>query len=116
MRRDSRSAEAGVYRALYRTARWQAVRREQLQREPLCQACKLLGRIAPATVCNHVDKAAKATPDGFFRGPFSSLCAPCHDAGEQKRESAGFTAEAGADGWPIDPRHPANRGALRRRG
>lgn len=109
MRRDQRSPEADAYRPLYCTKRWQATRAEQLQREPLCRACKALGRITPATVCNHLNKVAKATVEGFFRGPFSSLCSDCHDAGEQKAESAGYTAEAGADGWPTDERHPANR-------
>lgn len=105
-RPDYRSPEAQAYRSWYKTARWQAVRRSQLQAEPLCRACKAAGRTTPATVCNHLDKASKATD--FFAGPFSSLCAPCHDGGEQKAESAGFSAAAGLDGWPTDPRHPSN--------
>ena len=108
-RPDYRSAEAEAYRALYRTARWKRTRAAQLQAEPLCRACQARGRVAPATVCNHLDKDDKATEEGFFAGPFSSLCAPCHDGGEQKAESAGYTAEADASGWPTDPRHPANR-------
>jgi len=104
---DPRSDDALRYRKLYKTARWQAIRRDQLQRHPLCEACAKRNRITPATVCNHLDKDSKATD--FFRGPFSSSCAPCHDAGEQKAESAGFSGEADADGWPISPLHPSNR-------
>lgn len=108
-RRDQRSDGALAYRHLYRTARWKRTRADQLERHPLCAACSTPARPVAATVCNHVDKDAKATEEGFFAGPFSSLCAPCHDAGEQKAESAGFTGEADDDGWPTDPRHPANR-------
>lgn len=107
--RDQRSDQATEYRRLYRTARWKRTRADQLQAEPLCRACMARGRVTEANVCNHMDKDAKATEEGFFAGPFSSLCAPCHDAGEQKGESAGYTAEADASGWPTDPRHPANR-------
>ena len=109
MKADYRSPAAAEYRALYKTAQWRRTREDQLRREPLCQACKAQGGFTPATVCNHIDKASKATPEGFFAGPFSSLCAPCHDGGEQKAESAGYSAAAGADGWPTDPRHLANR-------
>jgi len=104
---DYRSPEATAYRLLYKTARWRAIRTEQLRREPLCRACASQGRTTAANVCNHIDKASKVT--AFFAGPFSSLCAPCHDAGEQKAERAGFSAEAGADGWPTSPDHPCNR-------
>lgn len=107
-RNNNRSPEAQAWRRLYNTPRWHQIRTTQLQAEPLCRACAALGKVTPATVCNHLDKDSKATIDGFYAGPFSSLCAPCHDAGEQKGESAGFTAEAGLDGWPLDPRHPAN--------
>lgn len=113
MRRDARSAQAQGYRHLYKTARWQRTRAAQLQAQPLCQACRNIGRITEATVCNHADPAAKATEQGFFAGPFTSLCASCHDAGEQKAERAGYSAEAGSDGWPTDPAHPCNGGPIR---
>ena len=109
MSADRRSPEAAAYRKLYNTRQWRETRSAQLTREPLCRACLARDIITPATVCNHLDKAAKATTEGFFAGPFSSLCTRCHDAGEQKAESAGFSGEADASGWPTDPRHPANQ-------
>lgn len=108
-RPDYRSQEAQVWRKLYKTARWQRTRADQLRAKPLCEACMRQGRITPATVCNHADPESKKTEATFYAGPFTSLCPPCHDAGEQKAEGAGYSAEAGADGWPTDPRHPANR-------
>lgn len=112
MARDYRSLEAQEYRHLYSTARWKRTRQAQLAEHPLCETCLERGIITPATVCNHKDKDSKATPDGFFAGPFSSLCAPCHDQTEQRQEKAGYSFAIGADGWPTDAQHPANTGSL----
>ncbi len=108
-RYDARSPEALVWRKLYATKRWKQTRADQLRRHPLCQACERAGRTTAATVCNHADPKSKATTEGFFRGAFTSLCAECHDAGEQKAEAAGYSAAAGLDGWPTDRLHPSNR-------
>jgi 5-methylcytosine-specific restriction protein A len=107
---DYRSDEAKAYRRIYKTARWQATRLGQLRAHPLCKRCLSRGKIATATVCHHVDKDSKADPSTFFNGPFESLCAPCHDSGAQSEERLGFSNEIGVDGWPVDDRHPMNRG------
>lgn len=111
-----RSAEAQAYRHFYKTARWQRIRQAQLQAEPLCERCKAKGFLVPASVVHHVDKASKSTEAGFFAGPFMSLCAPCHDGAVQSEEATGrandrigFIRDPDEDGWPSDPRHPANR-------
>lgn len=105
-RRDDRSREAQAWRRLYKTAGWRAIRAAQLAAEPLCRTCKAQGRITPATVCNHVDKRAKATVAGFFAGPFSSECQPCHDGviqSDERRVEAGKLPwrACGSDGWPL---------------
>lgn len=103
-----RSAEAEQYRRLYHMARWRRTRELQLTTEPLCRMCKAAGRITAATVCDHIDPKTKAT--NFFAGPFQSLCdaAPwrCHSSTKQSEEALGYSTELGADGQPIDPRHP----------
>lgn len=112
MRRDQRSDEAREYRRLYDTARWTRTRDAQLLAEPLCQRCKARGFIVTATVCNHDDPASKATD--FFAGPFSSLCAQCHDSPVQSEERTGKpnkrigfrTDVSPRTGVPTDPRHP----------
>jgi 5-methylcytosine-specific restriction protein A len=75
--------------------------------------CKAAGRITPATVCDHVDPKMKATPEGFFAGPFQSLCdAPpwrCHSSRKQSAERLGYEKGVDASGRPIDPGHPWNR-------
>lgn len=112
-RDDRRSPEAQAWRRFYRTARWQRTRKAQLAKQPLCETCLSQGRTAAATVCNHADKEAKRTEEGFFAGPFTSECAPCHDSvvqSDEKRAAKGLAPKVGCgeDGWPTDPRHHWN--------
>lgn len=107
-RRDQRSPEAEQYRRLYKTARWTSTRKRQLSAHPMCKPCLARGRITPATVCHHKDKASKANPATFYDGPFESLCAPCHDSDAQSQERRGYSNEIGLDGWPTDENHPFN--------
>lgn len=75
-------------RALYNTARWQRIRRDQLSREPLCWMCKRDGIIRAATVCDHAEPH-RGDVEAFWRGPFRSLCAPHHDGEKQRSEAKG---------------------------
>ena len=110
---DSRSDEAKAYRKLYWTNRWKAVRRQQLQAQPLCQNCLKHGRITPATVCDHIDPASKLDASTFFVGPFQSLCDAepyrCHSSAKQSEERLGYVKGATPDGRPTDANHPWNR-------
>ena len=47
----------------------------------------------------------------FWTGELQTLCADDHDVTKQQIEVRGYHAEPDADGWPIDPNHPANRSA-----
>jgi len=105
-RRDDRSAEAEGYRRLYRTKRWLLIRKAQLAAYPLCQTCLSQGHVTPATVCNHADKDSKATVEGFFGGPFTSECKPCHDSVIQKQEKRGHLIGCDESGTPLDPNSP----------
>lgn len=108
MRQPERSPELEAIRPLYKTARWQAVRKAQLTAEPLCRHCKVQGITTPATVCDHVIPH-RGDVAKFWSGPYQSLCAPHHDAGKQREDAAGYHAEPDEFGWPTDGRHPANR-------
>lgn len=94
---------------LYKTSRWQYLRRAQLQRVPYCERCRSRGQLRPATVCDHVTPH-RGDPVAFWRGPFASLCERCHNSAKQSEESRGYSLEIGADGYPVDPRHPFNSG------
>ena len=87
---DRRRRELRPWRKLYGTARWQRTAKAQLDTEPLCAMCLAAGRVTPATVCDHIDPASKLTEEGFFAGPFQSLCdqAPwrCHSRVKQLEE------------------------------
>jgi hypothetical protein len=89
---DQRRREHLPYRKLYGTARWRRTAEQQLTVEPLCATCLAAGRITPATVCDHVEPASKLTLEGFFAGPFQSLCdqAPwrCHSRVKQMEEAS----------------------------
>lgn len=106
-RRDYRSPEAREWRKLYKTARWQALRTLQLQRKPLCEWCEAKGLIVVATVAHH-SEPHKGDLAKFYGVPLVSLCAPCHDTDAQSIERTGYSKAIGSDGWPTDPRHPAN--------
>jgi 5-methylcytosine-specific restriction protein A len=85
----------------YKTARWQRLRRQQLEREPLCWMCKRDGRVTPATVANH-KTPHRGDPELFWRGVLDSLCKPHHDSEQQSREKGGKPRQAiGSDGWPT---------------
>lgn len=100
----------GQYRdtsGLYGTQRWKRRRLAQLQREPLCAMCLADGVTRVATVADHITPH-RGDPHAFFAGRLQSLCAPHHDGAKQREERRGYSDEVGDDGWPLDPRHPAN--------
>jgi 5-methylcytosine-specific restriction protein A len=107
-----RSPEAQQWRRLYYRARWKHIRRWVLAGHPLCQRCEAQGLVTPATEVHH-NPPHGGDIERFWSGPFEALCKPCHD-GPAKREELGlpardYSTEIGQGGWPIDPRHPANR-------
>lgn len=106
---DRRSEQAEGWRRLYKTRQWQGIRTAQLSAHPLCAMCLEDGHTTPATICNHVDKSAKATVEGFYAGPFNSLCAAHHDSTQQSDERTGRIKGCDESGWPRDPRHAWNR-------
>ena len=105
-------------RYLYNGKRWHAIRTRVLAEHPLCQRCQAKGKVVPATVCNHL-VPHEGNERLFWDGPFQALCKPCHDGPARKEETgqaatvdyATDIASLGSDGWPLDPWHPANRGA-----
>lgn len=99
---DTRSKEAQAYRSWYKTARWQHLRRQQLQTEPLCRMCQEAGIIKAATVCDHINQH-KGNEALFWSGPFQSLCKQHHDSTKQSQERSGRAKPLiGVDGWPLN--------------
>jgi 5-methylcytosine-specific restriction endonuclease McrA len=92
----------------YGTAFWQRRRKLQLAEHPLCHFCLNGGVVTPATVVDHVEPH-KGDWNKFKLGKLQSLCDPCHSSRKQIIEARGYDIAVDEDGWPTDPRHPANR-------
>jgi len=99
-----------AWQRLYKTARWLRRRKDQLAREPLCEACKKCGRVRVAIVAHHVERH-NGDEVKLFEGRLESLCKTCHDGDAQRTEHRGYSDRIGLDGYPIDPAHPFNRDA-----
>jgi 5-methylcytosine-specific restriction enzyme A len=109
-RDDRRSPEAAAYRKMYKSSRWRRLRYQQLLDHPLCGRCLRSNprRLTPATVVHHLEPH-RGDPTKFFDpANLISSCKPHHDSDEQQIERIGYSTEIGHDGWPTDPRHPAN--------
>jgi 5-methylcytosine-specific restriction protein A len=90
---------------------WKKRRALQLKLHPLCAYCEQRGIVTPATVAHHAEPH-KGKWNDFRLGRLESLCKDCHDRLAQREEHDGFRSDIGPDGWPTDPRHRANRGAI----
>lgn len=99
------------WNAWYKTARWVKTARAQLRKEPFCRACAKLGIPVAAEVVDHV-MPHHGNAVSFWFGPLQSLCKPCHDSGKRFEENRGFDNSIGADGYPLDARHPIYTGKL----
>lgn len=97
-----RSAEAALYRRMYKTARWQRLREAQLAAEPLCRFCLAIEDVTEATTCDHV-KPHKGD-EALFYDPnnLQSLCAPCHDKLKARIERGQQAVVIGVDGYPVE--------------
>lgn len=96
-------------RRLYGTQRWRRRAAHQMLIEPLCRTCKGNGRVTAASVADHI-VPHRGDVDAFWSNELQSLCKTCHDVAKQREERRGHSDALDADGWPADPRHPANAG------
>jgi 5-methylcytosine-specific restriction protein A len=68
-----------VVQRLYKTIRWQIIRRIQLAKESWCAECLRANIYTQATDVDHI-KPHRGNQQEFFRGPFQSLCHACHSS------------------------------------
>jgi predicted kinase len=101
---------------LYRGKRWQALRILIINRDKYtCQRCKVFvtkGKRSPRSAVVH-HKIPHKGDDALFwdQGNLELVCKACHDGPIQSAEARGYDSTVGADGWPIDAKHPHNRPA-----
>jgi 5-methylcytosine-specific restriction enzyme A len=84
----------------YSSKRWRKFRLQFLHENPLCQFCKQDGRLAPATVVDHVDPH-KGDIVKFWQGPFQALCKAHHDGAKKSAEMTGTMRGCDEQGNPI---------------
>lgn len=96
-----RSAQAALYRRLYRTARWQRLREAHLTAHPLCTRCLAIEVVEEATVVHHTEGGHKGDEERFWNGPFESLCKACHDRFGALEDRGVKAVSFGNDGWPV---------------
>lgn len=92
---------------LYGLQRWRRRAAHQLVIEPLCRMCLAAGLVVAATVADHVIPH-RGDEHAFWHGELQSLCTTHHSSVKQREEAHGYADVLDADGWPADPRHPAN--------
>lgn len=96
---------------LYNLKRWQRVRRNQLEREPLCRGCRASDEDRPATEVDHITPVT-AGGAAFDAMNLQSLCKPHHswktDSFDKQGKPFTHWPVVGCDehGAPLDPNHP----------
>ncbi len=105
----SERSDSAAWQHLYKKKAWQLLRNEVLFNDSF--TCRLCGALA--SVVDHISPH-KGNLDLFYdRANLQSVCKACHDSHCQSRDRLGYSDQVGLDGWPIDPKHPANSGTLR---
>jgi hypothetical protein len=94
----------------YSNRRWIHRRDLQLQAEPLCAHCLLIGKIEPATIVDHVEPH-RGNWTAFHTGKLQSLCRLHHDI-KRAEEFRGFSTACDSEGYPLDPKHPWHTGRV----
>ncbi|SCY25922.1 HNH endonuclease signature motif containing protein [Alkaliphilus peptidifermentans] len=74
------------YKKLYKTGKWQKLRRQVLANHPLCKVCKINGRIIKATVVDHINPHKGDEKLFYDIENLQSLCKSCHDSKTAKED------------------------------
>jgi len=88
--------------------KWRKARRLFLLSNPLCRYCDESGFVSKATVVDHIEAHRGDQKLFWDQSNWQALCKRCHDSAKQSEEKRGYNIAIGADGWPLDARHPTN--------
>ena len=92
--------------------RWRAARAAYLAEHPDCVYCDAAGRDKGADTVDHITPHEGDLELFWDRDNWQSLCRRCHDGRKRHEERSGrggHSDAVDADGYPVDPAHPANR-------
>ena len=101
--------ETAVLPRMY-NARWRRLREQYLRANPFCRICFEAGRRIMATVVDHKIPHRGDLVLFWNQDNWQSLCKTHHDSLKQREEKRGYGEAVNEDGWPSDPKHPANGG------
>jgi 5-methylcytosine-specific restriction endonuclease McrA len=92
----------------YTTQRWQRIRRQKLQQNPLCEVCLKHQRIEPAIAVDHIIAISEGGDAYPALDRLMSLCTSCHNRKTRGEQLGRDIPIIGCDerGYPLDPRHP----------
>ena len=107
------TTKTGIKKAhpFYKTRLWKERRLAFLERNALCVRCLEHNRLTPATVVHHIEPHRGDWRIFKDESNWRAVCKKCHDSKEQSIERMGYDKGVGADGWPVDPKHPVNKRA-----
>lgn len=80
-----------------------------LNQEPLCRLCLKSGKETPSTVADHIEPHKNDLKLFYDRENLQGVCASCHSGIKRVSEHVGYSQACDADGFPTDPKHPANK-------
>jgi 5-methylcytosine-specific restriction enzyme A len=81
-------------------AAWVRLRAVILDRDlHLCQPCRRIGRVTPATQVDHIKPKAKGGTDDSDN--LQAICEPCHTAKTEADKGRPMPRRVGLDGYPI---------------
>src|SRR3990167_5535365 len=102
----------GEIKKLYKSKRWQGLRKAQLARHPWCQCPQCKGRKVRAQVVDHIVPHRGDLRPFWNARNLQSMSKACHDGWKQSQESGGAGAHAGSDvqGGPLAPSPPGQGG------
>lgn len=112
--RSGKHTHSKEYRWVYKDRRWEPLRQAVFARDNhTCKMCGVLcygrGQSPRAPVCDHIVDVKTDKAKAFDPANLRTLCKTCHDGERRRIDATGYSSAVGEDGYPLDPRHPANR-------
>lgn len=72
------------YDDVYRTKAWKQIRRAELSKNPLCQACLIVGKVKLGQHVDHLFPWRQIGPQAFRKNVFQVLCQEHHSRKTQQ--------------------------------
>jgi 5-methylcytosine-specific restriction endonuclease McrA len=89
----------------YHTTFWRKLRKQQLDKEPLCAVHLRRGLERPASIVDHIKPFGESRK--LFEDPnnLQSLCPMCHISAKKIQQNKGIMPGCDENGLPLDSNH-----------